>query len=114
MKKLFVGLASVTLAVSAWGQSRAVANKDSRVQMPLAECGEAISHPDSILVQQGVPQHGLNYEEYPISQITTTVLVLRSTAGIRQGYYFLYHSANSATNSPRQTFCYHFGFENIF
>ena len=114
MKKLFAGLASVTFAMSAWGQSHVRAYENSLIHMPLAECGEAISHPDSILVQQGLSQHGFSYAELPNSIFGTTVLVLRSTGGIHQGYYYLAHEVDTATMFPIRTICNHFGFENIF
>ena len=93
MKKLFVGLASLTLAVSAWGQSRVVA--DSRREMPIQTCLSAFEHRKAILV----------YENTSIDNGGGKIVLLLERQGrLDAGYYMLVHSLFASEFTTRCQF----------
>ena len=103
MKKLFVGLASVTLAVSAWGRNGVVAD-DSR-GIPIDDCILAMKHRDAFMVRDVVWEDTFLQRNFALK----TVLLLRPTNGLDAGYYSLIHEHLEIR--PLKTYCGHFPFK---
>ena len=78
MKKILVGLASLTLAVSAWGQSSLVA--DYGRPAPIEDCISAMKHRDAIKVRDA----GWDYSSIQRYFYVVTTLLL-STNGLDAG-----------------------------
>lgn len=107
MKKLLVGLASVTLAFSAWGQVRVNAGDGGGV--PIENCHLAMQHRDAIKVHEGVVHENV-YETSSITRyFIQTVLMLRSTNRLDAGYYSLQHKYWGVY--PEATVCVHFSLQ---
>ena len=83
MKKLFVGLASVTLAVSAWGQSRVIA--DSLMETPIQNCLSAFEHREAVLIYEG------NRSVNSGVEVNKVVVLLERQGRLQSGYYHLIH-----------------------
>ena len=90
MKKLLVGLASVTLAVSAWGQSRVSAHVDSTRDMPIQNCLSAFEHREATLVYEA------NNSRNGVTRVTKIVLLLERQGRLDSGYYQLTHELYSS------------------
>lgn len=86
MKKILVVLASLTLAVSAWGQSRVEAVGSERERADISDCAAAIAHRDAIKVLEANREPDTTYGEKVWS---LTVLLLRDRGALRRGYYTL-------------------------
>ena len=105
MKKLFVVLASVTLAVSAWGQSMVEANIGHSEAVDISECAAAIAHQDAIKVLER------NYDPDTLAIIqrwSLSVLLLRDRGNLRRGYYNLITGYKSYESYPEYTVCWHY------
>ena len=101
MQKPLVVLASLTLAVSAWGQ--VIVNAGRSVPVPIEDCHSAMQHRDAIKVHEEV------YESSYTQYFVQTVLMLRSTNRLDAGYYSLEHQSRS--RSPKMTVCLHFSLQ---
>ena len=93
MQKILVVLASLTLAVSAWGQlSKSIILTNRWVEVPIQNCFGAIEHRSAILIWDSSD----HYPEVGQGFIVRKVVLLSEPQNrLDAGYYELFHSLYS-------------------